>query len=208
MHIETIVVGEFQVNCYVVWADSDKAIVIDPGSDAELILQFLKQKQLTIAAYLLTHGHMDHICGLADLHDANPAPIGIHGADLEWAFSRENQMPPYYGVPRRPAKIERTLKDGQEWTDAGLTYKVISTPGHTPGGVCFHFESEKCLLTGDTLFAGSVGRTDLPGGNSSVLAASLKKLAHLDVSTLVYPGHGPSSDIATEKRTNYFMQAL
>jgi glyoxylase-like metal-dependent hydrolase (beta-lactamase superfamily II) len=208
MHIETIVVGEFQVNCYVVWGHSDKAIVIDPGSDSELIMQFLRQKKLGIAAFLLTHGHMDHICGLADLYDASPAPIGIHDADLKWAFSRENQMPPFYGVPRRPAEIGRALNDGQEWADAGLTYKVISTPGHTPGGVCFHFESENCLFTGDTLFAGSVGRTDLPGGNSRILGASLKKLANLPPSSLVYPGHGLSSDIAMEKRTNYFMQAL
>jgi hydroxyacylglutathione hydrolase len=208
MHIETIVVGEFQVNCYVVWDHSDKALIIDPGADADLILQFLRQKKLTIAAYLLTHGHVDHVSGVADLHSVSPAPIGIHGDDLKWAFSRENQMPPFYGVPRQPSEIGRTLEDGQEWTDAGLTYKVISTPGHTPGGVCFHFESENCLFTGDTLFAGSVGRTDLPGGNSRVLASSLKKLANLPASTLVYPGHGPSSDIATEKRTNYFMQSL
>jgi glyoxylase-like metal-dependent hydrolase (beta-lactamase superfamily II) len=208
MHIETIVVGEFQVNCFVVWGQSDKALVIDPGSDAELILQFLKQKKLTVAAYLVTHGHMDHICGLADLYSARPAPIGISEDDLEWSFSNANQMPPYYGVPKRPAEIARLLKDGQEWNDAGLAYKVISTPGHTPGAVCFHFEGANCLFTGDTLFAGSVGRTDLPGGSSRVLSASLKKLAGLPDATLIYPGHGLSSDIAMEKRTNYFMQAL
>jgi hydroxyacylglutathione hydrolase len=208
MHIETIVVGEFQVNCYLLWNDSNNVIVIDPGGDAGIIIDYIAKRKLSVVAYLLTHGHMDHISALAEVHDAYPAPIGLHGADLKWAFDKQNQMPPFYGIPRKPSEIARTLEDGQEWKDAGLAYRVILTPGHTPGSVCFHFEQGGVLLTGDTLFAGSVGRTDLPGGNSRVLAASLKKLAALPGKTVIYPGHGPSSSMAAEKETNYFMQGL
>jgi glyoxylase-like metal-dependent hydrolase (beta-lactamase superfamily II) len=151
---------------------------------------------------------MDHISALADVYDAHPAPIGIHSADLKWAFDKQNQMPPFYDVPRKPAEIARTFEDGQEWTDAGLTYSAILTPGHTPGSTCFHFKAGGLLVTGDTLFAGSVGRTDLPGGNSRILSASLKKLSAFSGETIIYPGHGPSSSIAAEKATNYFMQGF
>jgi glyoxylase-like metal-dependent hydrolase (beta-lactamase superfamily II) len=208
MHVETIVVGEFQVNCYLLWSDSNDVIVVDPGGDADVILDSIAKRKLSVAAYLLTHGHMDHISALADVHDAYPAPVRIHGADLKWAFDTQNQMPPFYGVPRKPSVMAATFEDGQELTDAGLTYRVILTPGHTPGSVCFHFKAGGLLVTGDTLFAGGVGRTDLPGGNSRMLAASLKKLAAFPDETIIYPGHGPSSSIAAEKETNYYMQRL
>jgi hydroxyacylglutathione hydrolase len=205
MNIETIVVGAFEVNCFVIWGESKEAIIIDPGCDAEVILDFLQARQLTVASYMLTHGHMDHISALAPLHDACPAPIGLHSKDITWAFTESNQMPPY-GIPRKPSEISRVLAEGQVWQDGGLTYKVIESPGHTPGGVCFLFPTESVLITGDTLFAGSVGRTDFPGGDSRVLKASLKRLAALDDPLKVYPGHGPTTTIGYEKKTNYFMQ--
>lgn len=206
MHIQPIEVGAFQVNCYLLWGEEKRAIVIDPGADAEAIQEALKEHALTVAVYLLTHGHIDHISGLGDLCAALPAPVAIHKADLDWAFDAASAMPPYYGPPRRPAEIARMLEDGQSWTDGGLSYKVIATPGHTPGSVCFLFEKEGLVFTGDTLFAGSVGRTDLPGGDPRVLQTSLEKLAKLPPATAVCPGHGPPSDIANEKRTNFFLQ--
>ena len=206
MTIENIVVGEFQVNCSVVWGEAGQAIVIDPGDEAEVILGFLKQRNLDVAAYLLTHGHVDHVSAVAALHEARPAPIAIHPADGSWAFGDANQMMPFYGVPARPSQIERSLEEGQTWEDGGLTYNVIETPGHTPGGVCFHFAELNTLIVGDTLFAGSVGRTDLPGGNSRVLQQSLKRLRALDDALIVYPGHGHTTTIGHEKRTNFFMQ--
>jgi hydroxyacylglutathione hydrolase len=209
MNIETLIVGAFEVSCYVVWSNSKDAIIIDPGADADAIRHFLAEKKLRVAAYLLTHGHVDHISALADMFDSSPAPIALHAADLKWAFEEVNEMPPFYGVPRRPAEIARTPDDGMEYSDAGLTYKVISTPGHSPGSVCYYFESEDVLFTGDTLFAGSVGRTDLPGGNTRALSASLRKLAdRFPDKTVIYPGHGPSSNLGSEKQTNYFMQTL
>ncbi|MEI6971242.1 MAG: MBL fold metallo-hydrolase, partial [bacterium] len=159
------------------------------------------------AAYLLTHGHMDHIHALADVCDAAPAPVAMHGDDLAWSFTEENILPPYYTVaPRRPKGTIRAITGGQEYTDGGLHYKVLHTPGHAPGCVCFYFETSKVLFTGDTLFAGSVGRTDLPGGSSTVLTRSLASLARLPDDTVIYPGHGPDTTMAREKRTNYFMQ--
>ena len=208
MRIEVIVVGEFQVNCYVVIGGSNEVIVIDPGGDPDAVLGFVGKRKLTIKAYLLTHGHMDHISALADMHDACPAPIGMHEADLKWAFGEDNQMQPFYGIPRKPKEIARVLRDGQEWTDSGMTYRVIGTPGHTPGSVCFHFESDNVLFTGDTLFAGSVGRTDLPGGSSRILTSSLKKITAFRPETTVYPGHGPFTTISDEKETNYFLQGM
>ncbi len=208
MQIETIVVGEFQVNCFIMVGEGNEAIVIDPGKDPDIIASFIKQNGLSVAAYLLTHGHVDHVSGIADLHDEFPAPVALHGDDLKWAFTETNGALPFYPAPRAPSEVSRVLADGQELADAGLTYRVVSTPGHTPGSVCFLFVDHDILITGDTLFAGSVGRTDLPGGNSRVLSQSLKKLAGLPDRLKVLPGHGASSDMATEKRTNYFMQSF
>ncbi len=208
MNVEYVVVGEFQVNCLVVWSDPAGAMVVDPGKDAELIRETLDRNGLRVAAYLLTHGHMDHVSAVADLCDAEPAPVAMHASDLQWAFSQGNAMPPFYGVPRRPEKVERMLEHGQQWTDGGLTYRVLSTPGHSPGSVCFHFADDGVLLSGDTLFAGSVGRTDFPGGDTRELQRSLAQLKDLPGDTVVHTGHGPSTTIEREKRTNYFMQML
>lgn len=206
MNIETIVVGEFQVNCSVIWGEAKQALVVDPGSDAEVILNFLDEHNLEVAAYLLTHGHVDHVSAVAALCEARPAPVAIHPADGSWAFGEANEFVPYYGSPDRPARLERELEEGQTWEDADLTYSVIETPGHTPGGVCFLFPEDNALIVGDTLFAGSVGRTDLPGGNSRVLKESLKRLQKMDDNITVYPGHGPATTIGREKQTNFFMQ--
>lgn len=207
MNIETIEVGPIGTNCYVTWGKTAQALIIDPGADSLTIMETVKARKLSVAAYLLTHGHMDHIGALADMHDRAPAPIAIHADDLVWAFEDVNTMwPMFTEAPRRPSKIDRALADGQEFADGGLRYRVIHTPGHTPGGVCFHFTEENVLFTGDTLFAGSVGRADLPGGNSRILARSLALLAKLPDLTAVYPGHGPATTMEREKRGNMFMR--
>ena len=208
MNIETLEVGPIGTNCYVVWGDASQALVIDPGGDAPAIMKAVKGHRLSIAVYLLTHGHMDHISALADMYDLAPAPIAIHAADLAWAFEDVNTLwPVYTTAPRRPPKIDRVLADGQDFTDAGLKCRVIHTPGHTPGGVCFHFTDERVLFTGDTLFAGSVGRTDLNGGAPRVLPRSLTLLTRLPDVTAIYPGHGPDTTLAQEKKSNYFLRA-
>lgn len=207
MNIAPIVVGAFEVNCYICAGTDGQALVIDPGDDADKVIARLKQDGLSVAAYLLTHGHCDHITGLGELHDAFPAPVAIHPADRAWAFSASNTLTPFFpNTPRRPRAAEIDLTADQLFSYAGLPFSIIETPGHTPGGVCIYFADQALLVTGDTLFAGSVGRTDLPGGDSRLLAASLRKLKPLPDATMIYPGHGPSSTIAQEKRTNFYMQ--
>lgn len=206
MNVEQVVVGEFQVNCLIAWSDPKAAIVVDPGKEPDRIREILAQHNLGVGAYMLTHGHVDHISALADLYEVEPAPVGIHARDLEWAFSPTNAFPPFYGAPGKPPKFERILEDDQQWTDGGMTYRVLSTPGHSPGSVCFYFEDDGVLLSGDTLFAGSVGRTDFPGGDSRELQRSLERLKELPGEVVVHTGHGPSTNIEHEKRTNFYMR--
>ncbi len=206
MDIQTLCLGPIQTNCHIVSDDEGRALVIDPASEASRILRVLDDHRLTVLAYPVTHGHADHIGALAEVHRRHPAPIGMHPSDAAWAFDSVNNLAPVMDAPERPTAIERMYAENQEWTDGSWTYRVIETPGHSPGAVAFHFPREKVLFPGDTLFQGSVGRTDLPGGDPRLLTQSLRKLAALPPETRVYPGHGPPTTIGEEKRTNYFMR--
>jgi glyoxylase-like metal-dependent hydrolase (beta-lactamase superfamily II) len=206
MQVIPIVVGEFESNCFLVSGNETDAIVIDPGADDRAIDAQLSREGLTPAAYVLTHGHMDHVSAAGPLADRHPAPVYAHPLDLHWAFTEVNQMPPFYRTPRSPTQsLLIPLEDGALVSHAGLTLRVIATPGHTPGGICLYDEVHRVVFTGDTLFAGSVGRTDLPGGDSRTLSRSLGALARLPDDTLVYPGHGSATTIGREKKTNYFL---
>jgi hydroxyacylglutathione hydrolase len=206
MTIQNLSVGPFEVNCAIVWNDQNQALVIDPGGDAADIDGLLQQHSLSVAAFLLTHGHADHLGALAELHAARPAPVYLHAADFQWAFGAQNQIPPYYPVPKKPPAVFIRPEETSLPGITGFSLQVLETPGHTPGGVCYWFPAEKILFTGDSLFKGSCGRTDLPGGDGRILAQSLKKLAGLPGETLVYPGHNESTSIGHEKKTNFFMQ--
>lgn len=208
MEIAGLTVGAFDMNCYVLWSMNGQAIIVDPGADPETILGFLRGHKLQVVSYLLTHGHMDHVSALAAMHKAHPAPVAMHSADCAWTFTAANELLPFYPRPEHPACEIALLEDGGRRTDAGLLLEVIGTPGHTPGSVCLHFAAEKTVITGDTLFAGSVGRTDLPGGNARALSRSVARLARLPDDTKVYAGHGLATTIGEEKRTNFFMQRL
>ncbi len=206
LHVEKVIVGPLEVNCWIIWNEQKKAIIIDPGYDADKILKVINDNQLSIAAYMMTHGHADHISALADIANQIPAELGIHPADAKWAFSMQNIIPPFYSYPKTPTMISRNFSDNQIYCDADITYKIIETPGHTPGSVCFYFENDGIIFTGDTLFKGSAGRTDFPGGNPRKLTESLKKLKELPDNTIVHSGHGPSSTIGYEKEHNFFMR--
>ncbi len=210
MNIELITVGPFEVNCAVVWGKAKQALVIDPGTDAPLIQSYLDPNGLTVAAYLLTHGHADHINALAELHAARPAPVYLHAEDERWAFGPTNQIPPTYPVPQKPDTEILHPEVSEHWKLLDPFFQsaeIMETPGHTPGGVCYWFKEENVCFTGDTLFKGSCGRTDLPGGDGRVLAQSLKTLATLPPETRIISGHGEETTIAHELKTNFFLQS-
>jgi hydroxyacylglutathione hydrolase len=206
IRVDTLVVSLFQSNCFVIRnGDDSDVLVIDPGDNAPDILDYLARNGLTVAAYLLTHGHVDHVYALADMVAARPAPVAMHPDDAKWAFTERAAFPPYYGAPQAPPRIDRELAEGQIWTDIGLSYRVIATPGHSPGGVAFYFETEKALFSGDSIFRGSIGRSDLPGANPDVLVTSLQKLMTLPDDVTIYCGHGPETTIGRERKINPFL---
>lgn len=202
----TFQVGSFEVNCTVLSEDG-RAWIVDPGAEADRIVDYLTKNGLTPVGILLTHAHFDHIGGIPGLQAAFPdLPVHVHPDDVP-AFSHPmNQMPPDYPqIPRPQNLLEVDGEDGQ-WK-----FTVIETPGHTPGGVCYLLPSTSdlqppTLFSGDTLFAGSIGRTDLPGGDMATLMASLRKLKALPPETLVIPGHGPFTTIRDELEGNPFLQ--
>lgn len=207
MDIESIPTGAFEEICYVVWDTKKQAIVFDPGFDADHIIQTLDDNDLQVAAYVCTHTHADHINALSEMHRQRPAPIAMHSNDLKWAFDAVNQIEPYYPVPKRP-DIENYLRleTAADWNFADLHFQCMETPGHTPGSCCLLFPKGRILISGDTLFKGSCGRTDLPGGDPRQLKESLNKLKQLPDETRVYPGHGPNTTIGIERQTNFFMK--
>lgn len=205
MKVTPVVVGAFEVNCYVVETGGSSALVVDPGEDAGVVAVTLRQAGLRPAAYLITHGHMDHVGALAELARQFPAPVIMHPDDARWAFGPRNAMLPYYDSPERPSGVEVIAATIGPHPLAGESIEVIATPGHTPGGVCYYCAAHKIVFTGDTLFSGSVGRTDLEGSDEAAMQQSLQRLMQLPDETLVYAGHGPRSSIGRERRTNPFL---
>ena len=199
---KTIPVGSYCVNCLILWQGMD-ALIVDPGQDADLIVSFLSEHGLTPQAILFTHGHFDHIGGLPGLLAKYPdLPVYAHPSDGPMFGHPMNQMPPEYPCVAKPAN----LRDIREAPAAfpGFTFQVLETPGHTPGSVCLKFGD--LLLSGDTLFAGSCGRTDFPGGSMAAMRRSLAALATLPPKTDVIPGHGPATTIGREVAENPFME--
>lgn len=206
MKIETIVTGPYEENCYLIYNENHQVLVVDPGEDNEYIQQFITRHRLDVQAYICTHGHADHISALAKLYAINAAPIAMHADDWCWAFTDINQMPPYYFVPQKPDVTPFDLVKKNEYQFGDFQFQCIYTPGHTPGSTCILLAEKNMLFSGDTLFKGSCGRTDLQGGDSQLLQRSLQSLSQLPEGVQVFPGHGPSSTIGEENRTNPFMQ--
>ncbi len=207
VEVESLEVGPFASNCHVLCpAGSSRALLVDPGDDADRILDLLKRRGWTVDRYLLTHGHMDHVFALAEMLGAQPAPVALHPLDAAWAFTSANTMPPCYVEPPRAVPIARHWADGQRWVDLGLAYEVWHTPGHSRGSVSLVFREAGLLFPGDVLFAGAIGRPDLPGGDARALAASLKRLLTLPDETRVYPGHGGPTTIGRERRHNPYLR--
>jgi len=192
-------VGTFAVNCTVLAMDNGQVWIVDPGSEADAILDLCEREGLVPSAILLTHAHFDHIGAIPGLLARYPElPVHVGEGDRAVITHPMNQMPPHYP----PIAAPKNLRDARMLEGV----RIIETPGHTPGGVCYLFPEDGLLLSGDTLFAGSVGRTDLPGGDVATLMASLEKLKELPDGTVVVPGHGPTTTIGREKAGNPFLQ--
>lgn len=209
MDIQRIVTGAYQENAYLVFDGAGKAAVVDPGEDAPQILAALRDAGAKLAAVLLTHGHLDHIAALPALLAAAPAPVHVAAVDAAWCFTERNRLEPYAPVLSPPANLVEDLADGAEVRAGELVFRVLATPGHSPGSVCFLLEgapgAPAVLFAGDTLFAGSIGRTDFEGGDDAAMAASLRRLAALPPETCVLPGHGPATTMARELRINPYL---
>ena len=197
MKFKTVTVGLYEVNCTLA-IDGLDAWVVDPGADEEAIVKAAEAEGAKIAGVLLTHAHFDHIGAIPGIKARFPeAPVYVHPSDEVMFGHPFNRLPPEYPSFPKPAGVV----DARKFPLA----EVIETPGHTPGGVCYYFKEDGILLSGDTLFAGSVGRTDFPGGSMTTLVESLKKLKALPDLTKVIPGHGPSTTIGEEKGSNPYL---
>jgi glyoxylase-like metal-dependent hydrolase (beta-lactamase superfamily II) len=207
MIIKKLAVGPIMANCFIVGCkETHEAAVIDPGDEADRILLALAQAKLTVKQIINTHGHFDHVGGNLQAVKAFAAPLLIHKSDAGM-LGRVAEVATMYGMQgeNSPAP-DSFLAEGMEITFGSHRMKVLHTPGHTQGGCCLYLEAENKVITGDTLFADSIGRTDLPGGSHEQLLDSIKtKLFTLPDEVTAYPGHGPKTTIAHEKRHNpYF----
>ncbi len=205
---EVLPVGVLQCNCSILGDESSgEAIVVDPGDDIPRILAILARHKLTVKQILITHAHIDHIAGAARLKAVTGAPILYNQFDLPLVKMMDVQAG-WLGMATPDVRPpDDSLEDGRVIAISGLSGNILHTPGHTQGSVCLHLPDKNLLLAGDTLFAGSVGRTDLPGGDGRMLIRSIQeKLLPLPDSTLVVPGHGPRTTIGEEREFNPFLR--
>jgi hydroxyacylglutathione hydrolase len=204
---EILPVGALQCNCSILGDEaSGEAIVVDPGDDIPRIIAILDRHKLTVKQILITHAHIDHIAGAARLKKLTGAPILYNPRDLPLVKMMDAQAGWLGMATPEVLPPDDTLEDGRIISITGLTGNILHTPGHTQGSVCLHLPTENLLLAGDTLFAGSVGRTDLPGGDGPTLIRSIhEKLLPLPDETVVIPGHGQKTTIGEERESNPFL---
>lgn len=204
-------VGMLQCNCSVFGdEESREAIVVDPGDEIKKITDVLDQHGLKVKAIVITHAHIDHVAGAHKLRALTGAPVYMNESDRELLDNLEVQAT-WLGMEEPPPKteVDQPTSEGTKLVLGGAEFQVIHTPGHTQGSLCLWIPVENKLVAGDTLFRDSVGRTDLPGGNTRQILASIKtKLLELPESAIVVPGHGPTTTIGREKERNPFLQNL
>ncbi|MBF0201725.1 MAG: MBL fold metallo-hydrolase [Desulfamplus sp.] len=206
MIIKKLEVGPIMANCYILGCENTKeAAVIDPGDDSSRILMTLAQEKLKVKAIINTHGHFDHVGANSKMKEVTGAPIMIHADDAPMLAQLDRTAASFgLSVENSPA-ADRHLVDGDQVSFGEITLKVIHTPGHSRGGICLYTKGS--LFVGDTLFSGSIGRTDLPGGDYNTLISNIKnKLFALPDDTVVYTGHGPETTLAREKSSNPFLR--
>ncbi len=205
--IESFALGPYETNCFIVRSGS-ACWVADAGYQPGVLIERLRELGLTPEAVVLTHCHADHIAGLFELRKAFPgAPIWVHEAEEKWLSEPELNLSAAMGVPVTGPTPDRLLRDGETITLCGQDWRVLHTPGHSPGGISLVHEPSKTAIVGDALFAGSIGRTDFPNADFETLAASIReRLYTLPDETRVLPGHGPETTIGREKRSNPFVR--
>jgi hydroxyacylglutathione hydrolase len=211
MNWERIPLGALQTNCYVVWNDKNQCLVIDPGEEGEKIISFLKDKQLKPLAILLTHAHFDHIGAVDVLREKYSIPLYVHEKEAKWLLDpvlNGSQLFMMGEMIRlKPADYVLTSEDTLKIENFNL--ELFATPGHSPGSISFYIKEMNAVIAGDTLFMGSIGRTDLPGGNHKELLASIHdNLLVLPEETAVLPGHGPETTIGNEMDSNPFLNGF
>jgi glyoxylase-like metal-dependent hydrolase (beta-lactamase superfamily II) len=207
LRVEQVPLGPIATNCYVVRADASapEAVVVDPSGDATELRLLLARLGARCAAVLVTHGHWDHLLGVADLASGTGAPVYMAEGERMLLESPEGFTPA--GVTMRPYTPDVLLEGGETIEVAGMSFDVLAVPGHSPAHLAYY--ADGCLLSGDVLFAGSVGRTDLPGADWDTLLASIRSLVErLPPETVVYPGHGPVTTLADELARNPFLAEL
>lgn len=205
MNLEVLHVGPLGTNCYVAWDDNKNCAVVDCGGQAFKIIEFIEENGLKPQYMLLTHGHADHIGGVGDFLKKYPqVKVCIAQEDVGLIHDRVKNMGAQIGAEDTAFEADTIVKDGDIIPCGDMEFHVIATPGHTPGGVSYL--KGNMLFCGDTLFQGSMGRTDLYGGDDAAMMQSLKKLAMLEGCPIVLPGHGNTSNLDDERRTNPFMK--
>ncbi len=204
MNVRCLPVGPLQVNCYLASCDeTGEAVVIDPGDEPSLIADAVRRERLTLKQILLTHCHADHVGGVSGLVQFFPVPVKMHEDDRSMLDSAVEHGRLFGLEIEKPPPPDEYLSEGDAVEFGRLSLSVLHTPGHSPGGICFLGGSE--IFVGDTLFAGSIGRFDLPGGSYELLVKNIVgKILTLSEDTVIYPGHGPSTTVGIEKRTNPF----
>jgi glyoxylase-like metal-dependent hydrolase (beta-lactamase superfamily II) len=205
--VGTFTAGGFGENAYLVRSPgADRAVAIDPGGAAGEMARALTEAQVGLAAILLTHAHIDHIEGVASLVRRFPAPIYLHPADLEW-YDRAPDQAAFYGMEIEvPPPVDHPFEAGQKLELAGLRFEVRHVPGHAPGHVLLYLPEAGIAFVGDVVFQGSIGRSDLPGGDFARLMRSIREeVLTLPDETILYPGHGPATTVAHERVANPFL---
>jgi hydroxyacylglutathione hydrolase len=209
IQVHTLVTGAFVENGYILHREgSPEAILIDPGAEPQTWLTQLDKRGLRPVLILATHAHLDHVGAIAGIQQAHEAPLRLH-EDEQQVLDTLDWQCELFSMPKiDPPQVDRPITDGEKIEAAGIRLHAIATPGHTPGGTCYHVPEIDRVFTGDTLFDGTVGRTDLPGGDSAQLVSSLTRLCKtLPDETIVLPGHGPTTTIKKERTTNPFFRA-
>ncbi|MDF1544633.1 MAG: MBL fold metallo-hydrolase [bacterium] len=208
MEIETAVVGSYAVNCYLAWdARSGQGIIVDPGDDGPLIAEAVSQLGFKPVGILLTHGHLDHIGAVRELMEKWSLPLYAGRNEVPLLIDPEANMSALTGHPRSTPEPDFLLDDEQPFRMGPLEFRALATPGHSPGGICILHETSGTLFCGDTLFAGSIGRTDFPGCSHQQLIKSIEeKILTLPDSIVCLPGHGPQTTVGAERVNNPFLQ--